>query len=40
MGLNSVNELYGKTDCDMSWAANAEEMRQNDLITINNNAIR
>lgn len=39
MGLTSVNELYGKTDYDMPWAANAEEMRQNDATTIKNDCI-
>jgi two-component system aerobic respiration control sensor histidine kinase ArcB len=39
MGLNSVDELYGKTDYDMPWAENAEEIRKNDMDTIKKNSI-
>jgi PAS domain S-box-containing protein len=39
MGLNSANELYGKTDYEMPWVANADEMRHNDFETIKNNCI-
>ena len=39
MGLNSVNELYGKTDYDMPWVGHAEEMHKNDMDTVRNNSI-
>lgn len=39
VGLNSASELYGKTDYELPWVNNADEMRNNDFSAIKNNAM-